>query len=523
MSTTNYCVICGDWASPHTLDTQVNERLHDDQLVDTEHVDSSPADTQTIKLHNMPCGTHAICVTCFVQAAENAVQQECHYPIPCGDHEFGKHPQSLIETVLQDDHPRLLADYLEKSEEYETPHATRVYCASKQCASTRGVSPILNAEIRGGDHHVRCPHCNTVTCSACKEAITVDEAEETHECSAGGQEKSICDYLNSIPEELRWLSQRCYRCRIIVEKTEAGCRKVGHDVWAPYGDGGGNEDYDDDDYEDRFDDFGMDPDGYDRDGFDYLGFDRNGFNAEDRDTDGYDRLGWDREGFDRNRTSFTGLAYDDFDVVGYGDEDDGDNWLESADGYDPWGYDAHGYDVSGIDRTGRDREGFDDEGRDPEGFDREGRDGRGRDHRGYDVSGYNYYGWNQHHRNVNNEIAPGYQLTSDGNVRRVLQLPFATPEVFGCQHAFMFTRWSSTCGVCNFGCSRFHYHCHLCGGNLCDYCNSAHSWSRPGLQDRVRARIPFPGDDDFGLRDLFAAENHETTFYIAEIFAIIEN
>ncbi|OQO12855.1 hypothetical protein B0A48_02319 [Cryoendolithus antarcticus] len=313
--------------------------------------------------------------------------------------------------------------------------------------------------------------------------IAVDEAKEIHDCSAGEQEKSIRDYLDSIPEELRWLSQRCYRCRVIVEKTEAcnhmrcfcgaefcllcggkwngieacgnGCRKVGHDIWDPQDDGGGNEDYDDDDYEDRFDDFGMDPDGYDRDGFDYLGFDRDGFNVEGRDTDGYDWYGWDREGFDHNRMSFTGLAYNDYDVVGYSDDEDDDSWLESTDGYNPWGYDSHGYDANGIDRTGRDREGFDGESRDREGFDREGRDGQGRDHRGYDANGYNYYGWNQHHRNVDNEIRPGWQLTGDGN-------------------------------------------------------------------DRVRARIPFPGDDDFGLDDLFTVENHETTFYIAEMFALIQ-
>nr|OQO24148.1 hypothetical protein B0A51_08991 [Rachicladosporium sp. CCFEE 5018] len=549
MSTTEYCVICGDWATPPTLDIQVDEGLPEDQILATEDVAPSSADTHSINLHDMPCGNHAICATCFVQAAENAVEQERNYPIPCGDRECGNHPQSLIVLILQDDHPELLANYLAKSEEYETPRATRVYCASKQCASTRGVSPLLNTEIRGGGRHVRCPHCNTVTCIACKDAMTVDEGH--HECSAGEQEKSIRDYLDSIPEELRWLSQRCYRCRVIVEKTEAcnhmtcfcgaefclicggkwngleacgnGCCKVGHELWDPDNGEGGNEDYDDDDYEDRFDGIGMDPDGYDREGFDHLGFDRDGFDVEGRDGDGYDRLGWDREGFDRNRTSFTGLAYNVYDPVGYDDEEDDDIWLEDVEGYDPWGYDALGYDVNGIDRMGRDREGFDDEGRDREGFDREGRDGRGRDRRGYDVSGYNDYGWNQHHRNINNEIAPGYQLTSDGNVRRVLRLPFAAPEVFGCQHAFMFTRWSSTCGVCSFGCSRFHYHCHLCGGNLCDYCNSAHSWNRPGLQDRLRARIPFPGDDDFGLIDLFTVEKHETTFYIAEMFAIVEN
>ncbi|KAK6435983.1 hypothetical protein LTR95_007825 [Oleoguttula sp. CCFEE 5521] len=480
MESIEQCVVC--------LRSEIELVAQADEVHDELHVPSAyqPIEVSAnVKLHVLPCDMHSYCLSCFARAIKTGIKEEACYKIFCDKSTCKEVSLWFIERTLETEHPGLLEDYLEKCEEYETPHTAR------------------------------------------NKAISINVTEE-HECSAKDENASVDEYFAGIAENERWRWQRCYRCRMVVEKTEAcdhmtcncgaefclicgskwtgpercgqGCPKNGHPQWDPQEmdpEDGGNAD---DDWDpDGFDDFGMDAYGYDRDGFNYLGFDRNGFNAGGCDGDGFDYAGWDREGFNRDRNSFAGLAYNTYSLVGDGDEED-DAWLEDEGGFDLWGYDGLGYDRQGVDREGWDRDGYDAVGRDEEGYDRAGRNQRGYDRHGYDEGGFDVSCYNRHHCNAEDEIQHGYHLTLDGNVRKTIrEIAFTAPGVFECDHAFSCISAQDTCGICKFDCKLFKYHCESCDADLCSYCTGRHGYNPPAFRDWIRATYPFPGDETFGI------------------------
>ena len=164
---------------------------------------------------------HHVCHDCFRHGVESATTDEKCYPISCADgHHWGSISDALVGQILCDStnaDKMLLEKYEAKREEYSTPLAFRTYCASEECRLVQGHAQYLNAEIMGNDISVICPDCNSVTCRLCKLLIISDQQ---HVCNTEEYDAQVKEFLDTLPEDERWLWQRCPHCMTWTEKTE---------------------------------------------------------------------------------------------------------------------------------------------------------------------------------------------------------------------------------------------------------------------------------------------------------------
>ena len=169
----------------------------------------------------MLCWEHSICGSCFRRAVRLAIADEGHYPLSCGSINCGNIRDDQVEQYLytanvEDGH--LLAQYHVKAEEYNIPSDARVYCASQECQTAHGRSRFINPEIMGDETKVICPDCDSITCRLCRDLV---EGDKEHVCKEDDLDAEVRAHIKTLPEEDRWLWQKCYSCRSWVEKTEA--------------------------------------------------------------------------------------------------------------------------------------------------------------------------------------------------------------------------------------------------------------------------------------------------------------
>ena len=424
-------------------------------------------DSENVELIPTPCGDHAFCIDCLRRAVKLAINDERHYPIACGDIECEKLSNMFIIDALsasRGEDQALIDDFEKKAQEYDTLPIRRVYCANERCITMNGESRFINQDHFSNDTKMICPDCGSSTCRRCRGFM--DPSLE-HVCDSAEYDAEVTKYISTLPENERWLWQKCWACVGWVEKTEAcnhmtcvcsadfclfcgrewplglsncshGCphhqeprydedgynqngyhRDTGLDRDGfPFdptighldeGEYDGNDDYDDDDDDDEpvYNDARFDQWGWDREGYDTNGLDTSGRDREGRDQDGFYYYGFNDEGYDRS-----GFDMHHRDHDGY--FDDGCD----MDGFDRQGIslqnipralcDLEGYDAFGFDVFGYTRAGFDFEGRDHEGYNIEGFDAAGYGRDGYDVGGYDRRGLNHFRRDHDGYDARGY-------------------------------------------------------------------------------------------------------------------
>lgn len=160
-----------------------------------------------------------MCTVCLRERVELATKEEAYYPPGCGGSECPNIPYSLIEGALDtSDDAELLEVFQIKVKEYAAPPSERTYCANLSCCAAGYESRYLDAEDFGEGTMRFCPDCTLVTCAVCKR---LRPGDAVHNCKAGDQDDEMASFLNSVPEESRWLLQKCYRCGRWIEKSEA--------------------------------------------------------------------------------------------------------------------------------------------------------------------------------------------------------------------------------------------------------------------------------------------------------------
>lgn len=82
-----------------------------------------------------------------------------------------------------------------------------MYCASKECCIALGASRFIDPEVLGNDTRVICPSCNSITCRTCHDLV--DATEEEHVCDPAKVDSVVRDFVNSQPEDERWVWQKC--------------------------------------------------------------------------------------------------------------------------------------------------------------------------------------------------------------------------------------------------------------------------------------------------------------------------
>lgn len=168
----------------------------------------------------MPCRQHFYCRECFRQGLEVSITDEALFPLRCHTSNCPQLSTQHVQNALSGEpvDQSLLGRYLEKAEEYSTAADVRVYCNNEDCVTAHGEARFLNVNILGDDERVMCPDCDTIACIICKDQIHSDGEPS---CKTDEHDESIRAYANTLPEDERWMWQRCYRCRSWVEKIEA--------------------------------------------------------------------------------------------------------------------------------------------------------------------------------------------------------------------------------------------------------------------------------------------------------------
>lgn len=379
-------------------------------------------------------------------AVQVAINDEQYYPLRCSALECDPIPDDLIHDCLaeKDSAARNLLETFEtKAQEYSVPASARTYCANAKCLAALGHSRYIHHEVSGSENRVICPDCSGITCRYCKASIA---GMAEHACEETEDDQIMKDYIETLPEDERWLCKKCYSCGVWIDKTEAcnhmtcgaefclvcgrpwedliscrwGCPKMEAPVyddegfnqlgfhpetglnregnpWNPNHEhegweqdqGWADDELDDDDEFIRV----FDEEGYDQEGFDIYGYDREGF----------DESGWDREGFDREGFDWWGFNRDRID----------------REGFNEWGSNAEGYDRNGLDKTGRDANGFFEDGFDMDGFDANNISLRNLhrdyyDEEGYATFGFDVFGFSRAGLDVEGYGTDGYNLEGYG-------------------------------------------------------------------------------------------------------------
>ncbi|KAF2173266.1 hypothetical protein M409DRAFT_49735 [Zasmidium cellare ATCC 36951] len=511
----------------------------------------------------LPCGGHAYCTECWHTAVELAVTKESNYPIRCGSTACDDLPDQFVIDNLAAQAPAvqtLLNAYREKIQEYKITPQDRTYCANRECILVEGHSQYIDSKIFGFQGQVICPSCGGMTCCSSKALIT---NEAFHVCGDTKHDEAMREYVESLPEDERWLWKKCPSCGIWVNKVTAcnhmecsycngefclvcgrtwegpttcrfGCPKFEAPVydWEGFNQLGFNPEtgldhYDDNDGdweeeeehvfgEDGCDQWGWDVSGYDREGFDADGFNRERINRQGFDLWGFNAAGYDQNGIDRYGRDVNGFDKDGFDVDGFDVNKISLRNLHRG-YYDEEGYDPFGMDVFGFSRAGFDVDGYDKYGFSYEGFDSEGYDGRGYNVHGYDIEGYdrdgrkaqgyNRDGFTARHRDADGNIEPGYYKAADGRLYPIIR-EGPSAKVMECDHHTRHVWTEATCLVCQWTSDLFSRHCGDCGTYLCKQCD------RAGVdiqRNVIRERFLWPGSDSYGIAEMFGEEELEQT------------
>ncbi|EON62547.1 hypothetical protein W97_01771 [Coniosporium apollinis CBS 100218] len=218
----------------------------------------------------LSCGTHIGCGPCLKDMFAAALKSEISYPPSCCFSQPSI-PLSAVEHVLE---TSFIEEYKTKQIEYATDPKSRIYCANPRCSTFLLQEPGQEGPAKT---NIDCVKCGAITCTGCKEVITVDEE---HSCK---------DKIQNLGYDKDNRSKPCPYCRTSVELTDACnhlrcsvCRYefcfvclqwqyppggIVHDC-PPYGD----PDYDENGYDER---------GFHRDtGLDREGYDLAGYNAD---------------------------------------------------------------------------------------------------------------------------------------------------------------------------------------------------------------------------------------------------
>lgn len=138
-----------------------------------------------------PC-SHFYCRGCLVNLVEASTRDEtlhpvrcCHQPLPAAD----------FLPLLPSD---LRSNFQDKSEEFATPPASRIYCPNQTCSEFLGSSSGRRSEVT-------CTSCGTRVCSACKNRAHL--YEDCPGCHAIVELWQGCYHMTC-----RCSTQFCYLC-----------------------------------------------------------------------------------------------------------------------------------------------------------------------------------------------------------------------------------------------------------------------------------------------------------------------
>lgn len=185
----------------------------------------------------MPCRKHRYCDDCFCSGGERAIAKETQYPIPCGTPAECPHPslpevEAMLNSFPDIDGSRredLIAKYASQIIEYDTPPGKRTYCKDTECLKAKGHSRFLDPNICGlGDGlRVRCPDCDSATCTKCKRILDGVDAG-SHRCQPDARDvRSATKYVESLPDDQKWQWQKCGGCGLWAGKEgEDSCNHM---------------------------------------------------------------------------------------------------------------------------------------------------------------------------------------------------------------------------------------------------------------------------------------------------------
>lgn len=143
---------------------------------------------------------HHYCRDCIISLVEAFTRDESLFPLRCCQQPI---PPEQASTFLN---ARLRSLFDVKLREFGTPAQTRVYCVLPTCSAFLGSSEAVAAFTA-----IRCPQCQSLTCSSCKQA-----GHDAGDCS----ENATVKELKALALAEHW--QTCPGCHAIVE-LQHGC------------------------------------------------------------------------------------------------------------------------------------------------------------------------------------------------------------------------------------------------------------------------------------------------------------
>ncbi|KAF8838341.1 hypothetical protein BDN67DRAFT_98483 [Paxillus ammoniavirescens] len=144
---------------------------------------------------------HHYCRDCLVDLVRTSLRDERLHPLRCC------HQELALETVFRFISASLRAQFVDKSIEFATPSASRVYCPNPRCSRFLGGSD-------GTKQDLHCEECGAIVCSECKN--NVHPGEDCPDNQATLEVKALAASSG-------W--QTCPGCYAIVELNQ-GCYHI---------------------------------------------------------------------------------------------------------------------------------------------------------------------------------------------------------------------------------------------------------------------------------------------------------
>ncbi|TIA29952.1 hypothetical protein D6C78_09905, partial [Aureobasidium pullulans] len=144
---------------------------------------------------------HTYCPGCVSIMFSNATKNEASFPPKCCGQEI-----SLKEAACCLHRPQIKS-FEQSAWEFNTPVASRRYCANSKCSSFLG---------RGNRDILRCNRCTNLTCNGCLRYA------HPGQCSVDHEPKHL-ELLGKLAKEKGW--QQCSACERFLDKS-AGCNHI---------------------------------------------------------------------------------------------------------------------------------------------------------------------------------------------------------------------------------------------------------------------------------------------------------